>query len=446
MTVLNKSTIDQQTHVARCTGECERREFEQELYYNTFREGYAYKNMLGDKLSLIQEAYQMGRDAGAFLNFYHNKDNDYLNIYKASNGYRELIMGRKLVPPFGTILEILLQQLPCLDSLLTSFGTNASDIKSLLNSFNTTLTETLMKIVSDLDSNVDNLEIDQLYNFSISMKDVHLKNCVRGLEDICSLPALYDMLKIRSRLELKKDQIESLMNKQYKNLTSLTNLFHKDNRNLTKPFQHITESDRKELKLILDDYVKLVNNCLSETYSIYDKILNDGHPSMRSEFEYDKFLETLRNVKLTLNQTCKLIGTEIKADFGSGENRGDLAQKIIKLITDNEKNTMKSIRFNNALVELIEEIGNKFISNGYDQRLLNQSLFEIEVMDTLLNKYVNQTTQEVFTKSSFFNLLYASNPPFQNGVNVSKFNTKSVELTSLAAEFTTLANGFTIFA
>lgn len=414
MLVTNTTIFDE--HRPRCTGECVREEFDHELYYNIFRDTLPYKAKLRSKLHQIQESYQLGRDAGAFLTFYQHVDTDYLNILQLSNGFDNFIVKKKLVPPYGSVSQILLQNVVCLKEIIEEFSNNYKK-KLLLNSVNTTLNGALMKVVKELDSNIESIEIDECLKFATSLFQKYANTtCFNGSEEICSLSALYDVLEIRDQLKAKKFETEILLNGLIKNFTVLMEEFIRENQTLHKTNNEVNNGGGK-LKQILEYYAYHAKLCLVETSNIYKHILSNGQPSLKTEEDYINFLNDLSSANSTILSVCKQAGNDVQSLFGV-KNRKELAGLIVHLLKETETNTVKMIGFNKRLMEFAENVAKKFSFSSYDERLLNQSLYDVESMNYLLNKYLSQTTKEIFKKSELYSLLYLSNAPFQKGINV----------------------------
>lgn len=375
--------------------------------------------MLETKESLLQDSYQQGRDAAAYLKLFYDRDSDYMNVIEAAMGFQKLIVAKKLVPPYGSIFDVLSARTPCLEDIFSIYGNNVTEVKLLLKSFNTSLTGAIIKSMMELDPLIDTLDVDKVLKFSLTLKEIHLPTCSDVYPEICSLPALYDMLKIRAQLEEKFAHVQLLMEGRFQNLSSLTTVFNREIDQQPHLYKHIKQEDREHLKDILDYYVKHMNICLTDISRLYEEILNSGQPTMKTADDYEKFLNNLKLAKWVISETCKQAGPGVKVLYNV-TNHQELSAKIVKLITSSEASTMNSIRFTNAMIDFVEDINEKFVHNGYDERLLNQSLYDVEMMDDLLNRYLNQSTAEVFMKSEFYKLLHLANVPFQQGVHVSE--------------------------
>lgn len=406
---------------SQCVGECIRDEYEKELYYNVFKDSLAYKGMIGLKTKIIQDAYTIGRDAGSYLNIFRHIDSDYNNIQEASNGLQELIVKKKLVPPFGTVSEQIVNSLDCMKSLLKEYNKDNSETRNALKNMNSSLPTNLIQAITELDPKLETLEISKTLKFANSLKKIHLDSCTNENQEICSLGALYDMLKIREQLEKKNDEIKSLMDIQIKNLSSLIETFVEENGTLNEYFKKTSDADKDELKKMLEYYVNQITFCLMETSRTFEKLLNNGQPSMKSKTIYNNFLNDLNYVNLTIFGTCKKGGLVMDSLFNATD-RQELAFKIIHMISHGEssvQDTIKSLTFRSTLMDFADELETKMSAQSYDMRLLNQSLLAIENMDQLLNKFVGQSNEETFRKSQLYEVLFTSNSPFAQGINVS---------------------------
>lgn len=399
-----------------------REDFEQHAYPSYLKESLYFKPMLGSKIQLLQDAYQQGKDSAAFLRFFQQMDQNYNSVLEASKGFESLIVQKRLVPPYGTIANVLLEQLQCLDDLLHTYGKNVTLGKSSKKKkkIDKSLYGVLTKNIKNLDSKLDTLDIDEIFNFSYSLTKIHLNKCTAESKEICSLAALYDFLKIRTQLVNQKMQVQSL-NDLLKNFTrSVDQYFGKSQ--FKFPTDNETEfDDDKRLKHILQYYVRQVTICLKDTNRIYDKILNSGQPNMKSSNSYYGFLNDLHSINLTIHATCKKGGSHVEALFNVSDRR-HLALKTIELMATSETELSKISRFGNMMTEMVGKMQNKLWSLDYNKQLLNQSLYDIQTIDKVLEKYLSQTTEEVFRKSQFYKALYSMKQPFQRGLNVSCFS------------------------
>lgn len=376
----------------------------------------AYKAKVTSKMHLIQDAYQLARDAGSFLTFYQHSDNDYLNILQLSSAYENLIIKKKLVPPFGTVQQLLFNKFRCLTDLKEIFGIQRR--KSLLTAINTTLTDDIVQVVQELDQKMEAVEIGEVMDFAQYVREAYQNTtCSNESREICSLATLYDMLELRDRIKQKRNEIEILQHGLVKNFFDLLSEFVRLNdTSLLTPSKNREEESRK-LKRLLEHYLNHINFCLTKTNEIYKKILSRGQPSLKSLETFEIFTNNLNEANFTLFHICKYSG--YAQLLFNVKDRTEIAWKIVDLLSKSETAKVKSIGFNKVLIDFVENSEKKFKMSDQDNRLLNQSLKDIESMNVLLNQYLNQTTQNIFKKSVLFNLMYVSNQPFQRGINVS---------------------------
>lgn len=381
--------------------------------------------MIAGKAKLITEAYQDGRDADAYLKFFRHTDDDYRRLLDASNGLEDLIYKRRLVPPFGTVTQLLMETLPCLQDIMDEYGKNNSDTRTSVKSLNNSLPGLIINTITDLDPKLEALEINSTMKYANSLKKVHLDACSSDNREICSLGALYDLFKLRAQLEVKNEEIKVLLNGSVRNLTEMIENFVQENGTLFTFFKQTSDDDKRALKQMLEYYVNQISFCLMETSRTYEKILNNGQPSMKTTSTYNNFLSDLNYVNLTLYGTCKKGGLVVDTLFNV-TNRQELAFKIIHFISHGEsavQDTIKAMQFKEALIAFADDMEKKLSSSDYDIRLLNTSLYDIETMDHLLNKYIqNEGTGngDKFQKSSLYDILHASNDPFREGIIVKK--------------------------
>lgn len=400
-----------------CTGECVRDEYEHELYYNFFRDNAKFESMIGSKRTSLVEAYQRGRDAVEFLTFYQKIDDDYKNLLEASRGYDSLIVKMKLVPPYGTIPQMLLEKLRCIGDIFLKYDKNYTDPKVAQKNFNASLIDATVKTVKELDKKIEGLEIEEIIKLAKSIEEAHLGNCVKGREEICSVAALYDMLTLRNKLEEKNMQIKSLLNVDMKHLRNLLELFLGKNGTLFQMYNQSDHVERDTLKHMLEYYDDQVMLCLSECNKIYERILKSGHPTMKTAALYYSFMKELDNINQTIYDSCKAGGEAIESNF-SVTSRRQLFWNITHLLTATESENVKKFRYNSIIVELVENMERKFFSYEYDEKLLNESLTDVENMNYLLNDFMDQSAQRMLKKSDFYGNFSSKNQSFHRGMIV----------------------------
>lgn len=412
-----------------CTGECVREEYEQEIYYNLFRDISIFQGKLEPKDQLLHEYYKRGRDSSSFLYFYVKRDKDYKNLQLASKGYENLMRQKKFLPPYGSVREILFDKLPCLQEFFQNFRKNESDTKSPIPSinFNLTLTETIKKAITALEPKIDKLEIETLLRFAVSMKDTHLINCSSEKDEICSVAALYDMLTIRTQLQEKNTEIQTLSSKQVKILISLFELFLRKDGTLYQLFNQRKIDDRNLLKEMMEQYINQIALCLNETARIYERLLRSGQPTMKTAKLYESFLEELSNVNETIYNTCNG-GASVLDYLYNFTNRQELAAKIINLMSISESGTTKKFLYSRIVVELVENMDKKLNSFEYNYGNLNDSLLHVDRMNNLLKKYLTQSVENLFKKTDLYKELKDLNDPFQSGILVSNKQNSSFTL------------------
>lgn len=423
-TIGSNETV-QASDAPSCIGECKSTTYDKELSYTAFRDNLAFKRLIGSDEASYQKIYETGKNGGAFINLLRRMEQEYLEIDDASQSYDRCIAEEKLVPPYGTVADLLLTKLPCLNQLVTNIvkpnGNSSSTIDTNKVQTVISLNSDIGKSLTDLDSNIDVFNVNETLDLAKSTKAKYLDTCADGAEEVCALPALYEMLKIREMISTKCEQADSYLKTKVLLLRNLSLALESSATPL-----HMTPAQKnqtKTLSSVLKYYLDTVEACLKATVTTYSSIIEKNEqPSLKIRAAYDNFLIQLDTVASASEIYCKNGGTKVGDYVQGGDNRRSLAVHILDLLEAGTKTTtdiITQLQYHSQVVLFVQSLQAQTEFNSYDLKSLNASIYELQSMMELLDSYLKQTIENRMTKSDLFTEIFSLKKQFQEAVLVS---------------------------
>uniref|UniRef100_A0A915JTA0 Uncharacterized protein n=1 Tax=Romanomermis culicivorax TaxID=13658 RepID=A0A915JTA0_ROMCU len=432
------------THVPPCIGECTIIDYDKELSYATFRDRSTFKNMLGDeKMKRIKRVYENGHESATLVNIIRKNDPQIEELQIIAAAYQNLIVDRKIVPPYGSILDKFLAKHPCLKNhfvVQTSAEYNSrSFLKSIFEQFNPQLFDQLIDNIQKLEIKLQLLNLDHLIHLAENVSQAYFEACSAQNDLLCGLSVIYDLIEVRKILSSKYNEIESIQKEFGDEFSRLVAIYRsqndsKINQLLPNLENYTLFDDESNSTVMLISYLGHVTLCLKHLYQIYGRQLANGQPSFKTKDSYKSFLTDLRLANFTIHFFCNKKSGEDDENPKSGVSminpkndlskitgyRKALAKNLIQELVNTNRslnNLLKEARFNVTILSFLDEL--KILDDStakYESGVLQQSLYDMNMFSRLVKTYLNQTVNSRITKNMFYEDLVRLNAGFQQGM------------------------------